>query len=254
MKFTKAIVRTPCPEMVNGLTSSSLGIPDYGLALHQHEEYIEALKECGLEVTVLEANNNFPDSTFIEDAALLTPHCAILTNPGAPSRNGEPATIESTLRRFYDHVESITGSGTIDAGDIMMVNTHFYIGLTKRTNREGAQQMIDILEKYGLTGSTVSVEKVLHLKTGVSYLENNIMMASGEFLEKNEFKKFDLIKVDEDESYAGNSIWINDTVLTPTGYSKTQALLEKTGYRIVPLDMSEFRKLDGGLSCLSLRF
>lgn len=114
--------------------------------------------------------------------------------------------------------------------------------------------MIDILEKYGLTGSTVSVEKVLHLKTGVSYLENNIMMASGEFLEKNEFKKFDLIKVDEDESYAGNSIWINDTVLTPTGYSKTQALLEKTGYRIVPLDMSEFRKLDGGLSCLSLRF
>ena len=254
MKFKNAIVRIPCPEMVNGLTGSSLGKPDYELALQQHEKYVEALKDCGLEVTVLEADSNFPDSTFIEDAALLTPYCAILTNPGALSRNGEPATIESTLRCFYDNIESITGSGTIDAGDIMMVGTHFYIGLTGRTNREGAQRMIDILEKYGLSGSTVPVEKVLHLKTGVAYLEKNTMMASGEFLESSEFKKFDIIEVGEDESYAGNSIWINDTVLTPAGYPKTNALLGKTGYRIVTLDMSEFRKLDGGLSCLSLRF
>ena len=152
------------------------------------------------------------------------------------------------------HTGRIHRIGTIDAGDIMMVGPHFYIGITERTNREGAGQMIDILKEYGLTGSTVAVEKVLHLKTGVAYLENNILMASGEFLEDDKFKKFDLIAVDEDESYAGNSIWINDTVLTPSGYPKTEALLEKTGYRIVTLDMSEFRKLDGGLSCLSLRF
>jgi len=254
MKFNNAIVRTPCPEMVNGITSSDLGVPDYEKALAQHKKYIEALQSCGVEVTVLEPDSNFPDSTFIEDAALLTPHCGILTNPGAPSRNGEPATIKSTLEKFYDPVEAITGTGTVDAGDIMMAGSHFYIGLTLRTNQEGAEQMIRILEKYGLTGSVVPVEKVLHLKTGVSYLENNILMASGEFLEAEDFKKFSLIEVSEDESYAGNSIWVNDTVITPEGYPKTKAALEKTGYRIITLDMSEFRKLDGGLSCLSLRF
>ena len=182
MKFNNVIVRTPCPEMVNGITSSDMGTPDYEKALIQHDAYIEALKTCGVAVTVLGPDSNFPDSTFIEDAALLTPHCAILTNPGAASRNGEPATIKKTLQRFYDNVESITGTGTVEAGDIMMVGSHFYIGLTDRTNEEGAEHMIQILEKYQLTGSVVPVEKVLHLKTGVSYLENDILMASGEFL------------------------------------------------------------------------
>ena len=254
MKFNNVIVRTPCPEMVNGITSSDMGTPDYEKALIQHDAYIEALKTCGVAVTVLGPDSNFPDSTFIEDAALLTPHCAILTNPGAASRNGEPATIKKTLQRFYDNVESITGTGTVEAGDIMMVGSHFYIGLTDRTNEEGAEHMIQILEKYQLTGSVVPVEKVLHLKTGVSYLENDILMASGEFLENDEFKKFSIIEVSEDEGYAGNSIWVNDTVITPQGFPKTTAALEKIGYRIVTLDMSEFRKLDGGLSCLSLRF
>jgi dimethylargininase len=254
MKFQHAIVRTPCPEMVDGITTADLGKPDYEAALGQHAAYIAALRQCGVAVTVLEPDRNFPDSVFIEDAALLTRHCAILTNPGAPSRNGEPATIRDTLEKFYANVESITGAGTVDAGDIMMVGDHFYIGLTDRTNREGAEQMQAILEKYGLSGSVIPVEKVLHLKTGVAYLENNILMASGEFVDKKEFSQFSIIEVGAEESYAGNSVWVNDTVLTPKGYPNTLAALEKTGYRVLTLEMSEFRKLDGGLSCLSLRF
>ena len=254
MKFKHAIVRTPCPEMVNGITSVDLGVPDYEKALEQHNKYIEALESCGVDVTVLAPDSHFPDSTFVEDAALLTPHCGIMTNPGAPSRNQEPATIRPTVEKFYNNVEAITPPGTVEAGDIMMVGSHFYIGLTARTNQDGADQMIRILEKHGMTGSSVPVEKVLHLKTGVSYLENNILMASGEFVGSDIFKSFDIIEVDKDEAYAGNSIWVNDTVITPQGYPKTLRALEKTGYRIITLDVSEFRKLDGGLSCLSLRF
>ena len=255
MRFNNVIVKIPCPEMVNGISNSDLGKPDYEKALKQHERYIETLKSCDVNVTILEADSDFPDSTFIEDAALLTRKCAILTNPGAPSRNGEPIRIKKTLEKFYANIESIKGSATIDAGDIMMVGDHFYIGLSERTNQAGAETMIAILEKYGLTGSIYPVKEVLHLKTGISYIENNIMMASGEFLVSEEFKKYDLLEIPEDESYAGNSIWINDTVITPAGYPKTRALLEEqTDYKIVAVDMSEFRKLDGGLSCLSLRF
>jgi dimethylargininase len=126
--------------------------------------------------------------------------------------------------------------------------------LTERTNREGAEQMLAILEKYRLSGSVIPVENMLHLKTGVAYLENNILMASGEFIENKVFERFSIIEVGAEESYAGNSVWVNDTVLTPKGYPNTLAALEKTGYRILTLEMSEFRKLDGGLSCLSLRF
>jgi dimethylargininase len=240
--------------MVDGITTADLGKPDYEEALRQHEAYIAALRRCGVAVTALEPDSKFPDSVFIEDAALLTRHCAILTNPGAPSRNGEPATIRGALERFYANVESITGAGTVDAGDIMMVGDHFFIGLTERTNREGAEQMLAILEKYRLSGSVIPVENMLHLKTGVAYLENNILMASGEFIENKVFERFSIIEVGAEESYAGNSVWVNDTVLTPKGYPNTLAALEKTGYRILTLEMSEFRKLDGGLSCLSLRF
>jgi len=119
--FSKAIVKTPCRAMVNGISSAGLGKPDYSKALVQHEDYIEALKECGLQVTVLPADENFPDSTFVEDAALMTPHCAILTNPGAPSRTLETRSMLKTIRGFYKNVEKIEAPGTCEAGDIMHV-------------------------------------------------------------------------------------------------------------------------------------
>ncbi len=240
--------------MVNGLTTANLGPPDYEKALLQHADYIKALEECGLEVVVLPPDERYPDSTFVEDVALLTKNCAIITNPGAPSRRGETADIKRVLMDFYSNIEEVQEPGTVEAGDIMMVGSHFYIGLSERTNEDGARQVIAYLEKYGLSGSVVRLEKMLHLKTGVAYLENNNLLACGEFLTKEEFQRFNILEVDEDESYAANCIWVNDVVLVPKGYPKTKRTIEKAGYAVREVDVSEFRKLDGGLSCLSLRF
>jgi dimethylargininase len=252
--FTKAIVQTPCKYIANALTTANLGSPDYFLAIHQHQKYIQALKRCGLDVTVLNANENYPDSVFVEDTALLTTQCAIITNPGAASRKGEIIEMSKVLNRFYSNVEAIEEPGTLDAGDVMMVDKHFYIGLSKRTNENGANQLIALLNRYGMTGSTITLENALHLKTGVSYLEQNNLLVTGEFLNKSEFQKFNIIEIDKDESYAANCVWINDKVLVPKRFSKTKRKIEESGYKTIVIDVSEFQKVDGGLSCLSLRF
>jgi len=239
---------------VNGLSSASIGKPDYQKALLQHADYVAALRECGLLVTVLPPDESFPDSTFVEDVALMTPHCAIITNPGAPSRNLETRSMFEVIRRFYTDIEIIQSPGTVEAGDIMMVGDDYYIGISGRTNVAGADQVIAILQRYGLHGSMMELDEVLHLKTGLGYLENNKLLVCGEFLEKPEFQEFELLIVDADEAYAANSVWINDTVLTPRGFPKTSSMIESAGYNVREVDVSEFQKLDGGLSCLSLRF
>jgi dimethylargininase len=254
MRFENVIVRKPSKSMVEGLSSANLGIPNYELAVQQHEQYINALLKCGVDVTILDVDENFPDSCFIEDVALCTPHCAIITRPGAVSRRGEVEEMPEVLKEFYENIELIQEPGTIEAGDIMMVENHYYIGLSERTNQEGADQMITFLEKYGMTGSVVTLEEVLHLKTGLAYLENNHLVISGEFLENKEFDKFNKIIIDEKDAYSANCIWVNNKVIIPAGYPNTKAKLEKLSYELIELDMSEFQKLDGGLSCLSLRF
>ena len=254
MGFTRAIVRTPGQSMVDGLSSAGLGKPDYEKALAQHAAYIDALKLCGLQVTILPPDNAYPDSTFVEDTALLTPVCAVIMRPGAPSRRGETDAIETALRPFYSNIERIIFPGTADAGDIMMVGNHFYIGLSQRTNREGAEQIIRILNKYDLTGSTVTLKNSLHLKSGTAYLENEFMVLAGEFIGRPEFAEYKVIPVHETEIYAANCLWLNGTVLIAAGYNKIKKAAESCGYKTIVLDMSEFRKLDGGLSCLSLRF
>jgi len=240
--------------MVNGISTASLGKPDYNLALKQHKDYIHALKKFGLNVIVLEPDENFPDSTFIEDACLITPRCAIITNPGAPSRRGETIEISEIIKELDMPCESIQNPGTLDAGDIMMVKDHYFAGLSERTNIEGASQLNLILEKYGLTSSFIALKNVLHLKTGISYLENNNLLAFGEFLTLPAFSNFNILAVDQDESYAANSVWINGKVLVPMGFPKTIKMIKEAGYQTIEVDVSEFRKLDGGLSCLSLRF
>jgi len=252
--FTQAIVRRPCPEIINGLTSSDFGKPDYQLALLQHLQYMKALMACGLKITILDPDNDYPDSTFVEDTALITPKCAIITNPGAPSRRGETKEIATVLGHHFQDIESIESPGTVDAGDIMMVGSHYYIGLSDRTNREGAKQIIKVLEKYGLSGSMITLDNVLHLKTGLSYLEYNTILVAGEFVGKKEFKDFNIIPVEQDESYAANSIWVNDCVIMPSGYPKTHQAIKEAGYNVLTVNTSEFRKIDGGVSCLSLRF
>jgi dimethylargininase len=253
-RFKNAIVRKPCKSMVNGLSSANLGIPDYDLAMRQHQNYINALKFCGLQVEVLEANEDFPDSTFIEDIALLTSHCAIITNPGAPSRKGEAEDVIDTITKYYSDIEFIKEPGTIEAGDIMMVGDLFYIGLSDRTNQEGTRQISSILAKYKLGATLVPLKDMLHLKTGVAYLEHNNLLVTREFVTAQAFNQFNKLEIDTSESYAANCIWVNDHVIIPEGYPNAKNTIEKTGYKTIEVDISEFKKLDGGLSCLSLRF
>ena len=177
-----------------------------------------------------------------------------MMNPGALSRKGETAEIKKVLKDYYTHIEEVWDPGTVEAGDIMMVGAHFYIGLSERTNDKGAQQVIAFLEKYGMSGSVVKLENVLHLKTGLAYLEQNNLIACGEFVSNPAFQHFNILKIDEDESYAANCMWMNDRVLIPKGFPKSREIIEDTGYSIKEVDVSEFQKLDGGVSCLSLRF
>jgi dimethylargininase len=254
MKFKNAIVRKPCPEMINGITKANLGKPDFNKASEQHNRYVDILKQCGLKVEVLEADNRFPDSTFIEDVMLCTPQCAVITNPGALTRREEVTEMKQILTDYYKIIEEIKSPGTLDAGDVMMVGNHFYIGISERTNHSGAEQIITILKKYNMTGSKILLSNVLHLKTGISYLEMNNLLVSGEFTDNPEFANFNRILVDKNEEYAANSLWINGIVLVPVGFPETKKKIESAGYKTIETDVSEFQKLDGGLSCLSVRF
>jgi len=252
--FQDAIVRKPCPNIVHGLTTANLGKPDFDLASLQHQRYIEALQACDIAVTILDEDNNFPDSVFIEDTAVLTSKCAIIMNPGSESRKGETKSVMPILRKFYDSIEYIKPPGTIEGGDIMKVDSHYYIGISSRTNRDGAEQAMQILEKYGFTCSMVPLQDMLHLKTGLAYLENHNLLATGEFLANKDFIQFTILEIDQNESYAANSIWINGRVIMPSGFPDTCTKVQRLGYEVIEVDTSEFRKLDGGVSCLSLRF
>ena len=255
--FTHAIVRRPSHSVIDGITTSpELGKPDYELALAQHDAYIEALEQAGVDVTVLPALEEFPDSVFVEDTAVITPKGAIMDLPATDSRRGEAELMLPTIRQFFsdDKIKRITAPGTLEGGDVMMVGDTFYVGRSARTNEEGIRQFCAILEKYGLKGVEVPLEKVLHLKTGVNYLEDNNMLVSGEFVDKPEFAQYNKIVIPEDEAYAANCIWINGTVIVPEGYPHVLQAVKDFGYKTLTVDTSEFRKIDGGLSCLSLRF
>jgi dimethylargininase len=241
--------------MVKGITSNpQLGLPDHAKALAQHDAYIAALESCGLAVTVLEADERFPDSCFIEDTAVCTRMFAMVSNPGAPARNGETEGLSEVLAAYFAKIERVRAPGTLDGGDVMMVGDRFYIGLSARTNREGATQLIAALEAHGLSGQAVAMSEMLHLKTGLSYLEDGWMNVTGEFLGLPEFQGFKRIEVPAEESYAANCIRVNGRVLVPAGFPKTEARIRAAGFDVLLVDTSEYRKLDGGLSCLSLRF
>jgi dimethylargininase len=251
--FVEAIVRGVPETLHAGITSADLGKPHHANAVAQHLRYIRALEECGLEVTALDADEKYPDSVFIEDTAVVTARCAILARPGAESRRAEVHGVEEVLSGRYENIERIIDPGTLDGGDVLQAGDHFYIGLTSRTNLEGARQLAEILQGYGYGVSFVESREYLHLKSGVSYLGDDVLVVAGELATKNEFGGFDKIVADSHEEYCANCIRVNDHVLVPAGFEKTKAQIAARGYGLIELEMSEFRKVDGGLSCLSLR-
>ena len=254
MYFTHAIVCPPCKNIIYGITTTSLSKPNRSKSLQQHKNYVKLLEELGLDILVLPPDENYPDSTFVEDTAILVPNCAIITQPGAESRIGEIDAVEKLLKGEFSEIEKIVGSGTLDGGDVLKAGNHFYIGISERTNQAGAGQFIDILSKYGKIGSIIPVNKGLHLKSAVSYLGNNYMLIDSETINSNCFKGFTIITTGSGEGYAANSISVNGTVIMPKGYPKTMKEVEKAEFLVRTLEVSEFRKLDGGLSCLSLRY
>lgn len=254
MSFMNAIVKTPGKSFVEGLTTSNLGRPDYKKALQQHAAYVEALKECGVEVVQLPASEDFPDSTFVEDPAVLTKEFAIITNPGADSRNGEKELLLPVIQEFYQTVHYIESPGTLDGGDVLQTEDTFYIGISDRSNEKGARQLKTIVEQYNYRAIIVPLQTFFHLKTGMSYLGDQTMVVAGEFITHPSFDAYEKIIIKDSEEYAANCIHVNDFVIVPDGYPDAKIKIENAGYQTISLDMSEFQKQDGGLSCLSLRF
>lgn len=255
--FRHAIVRTPGENFADGLTTAELGRPDLPTALRQHEAYCRALESCGLKLVCLNADLQHPDSTFVEDTAVLTTRSAILACPGAASRLGEVDAIRDTIQQHFETIHQIEAPGTLDGGDICEAGSHFFIGISHRTNEGGARQLSRFLAADGFTSSTVDIRgmrSILHLKSGTAYLNNRDLVVMDELAGREEFSGYNLIPVSSEESYACNCVLVNDRVLVPAGYPRLQADLVTRGYDPMPLEMSEFRKMDGGLSCLSLRF
>jgi len=255
--FTKAIVRQPAANFADGLTTVDFGVPDYQKTLEQHEKYCAALEKCGLAHTHLPADPRYPDSTFVEDTAILTEKGAILTHPGAESREGETADMKATLLKIYPDLAEIRAPGTMDGGDICEAGSHFFIGISLRTNEAGGQQLADWLTSKGYTSSFVDIRQtkgILHLKSGISYIGENRLVVIDSLMAHPAFVGYEMVRVAPEEEYAANCVRVNDYVLMAAGYPKFEATLRGLGYQPLALDMSEYRKMDGGLSCLSLRF
>ncbi len=250
-KFTKAITRQPGKNFAKGLTTAELGKPIYESVLKQHKQYINGLRKCGLEVTVLEPDEKYPDGCFVEDTAIITDNVSIITNPGDVSRRGEEGVIKSILSKDKD-IRCIRTPGYVDGGDILRVDNHFYIGLSKRTNQEGARQLSEYLKEFGYTSSTIPVKSVLHLKTGITYIQNNNFLSINEFSSKFS-NKGKVIAINKANSYCANCIFINNNLIIPAGFPGVKERLVNLGYNnIIEIEMTEFEKMDGGLTCLSL--
>lgn len=258
--FNHAIVRLPSATFADGLTIAGLGKPDLNLAREQHARYCETLERCGLALTRLDTDDRFPDSTFVEDTAIVTAHSAVLTHPGAQSRKGEVAAMADVLPQFFTKIYRITAPGTLDGGDVCQCDNHFLIGISDRTNPEGARQLAEFLAMDGYTATTVDVRGaherwgILHLKSGISYLGDNRLVVIETLADHPAFHGYEIVSVPMHESYAANFLRINGHVVLSAGFPEFEKSVRAFGYPVFALDMSEFRKMDGALSCLSLRF
>lgn len=257
MTFTRAIARPPGGTFADGLTTAGLGPPDLSAALAQHAAYLAALEACGLEVTVLPPDDRFPDSTFVEDTAVLARGLAVLCRPGAPSRAGEVEAIRPALDAFFHSSAAIEAPGTVDGGDVCEAGDHVFIGVSERTNEEGARQLASLLSSVGLDSSFVDIRGIpglLHLKSGIAWLGGRTLALTDLLASRPEFRNWSRLPVPPGEEYAANAVLVNGRVLLAAGFPRFEGAVRARGLPTVPLEMSEFRKLDGGLSCLSLRF
>lgn len=249
--FSQAIVRKPGANAGDGLTTSTLGKPLQEALLHQHAKYVETLKDLGLAITHLEPLEGHPDAYFVEDAALMFAEVAIVTRPGATARLKEAEALAPTIARFRP-LQRLTFPATLDGGDVLMVGKKIYVGLSERTNSEGARQLATLLAPHGYEVKPITVLAGLHLKSSVTWAGGDALVLTRSLTPH--FPHYRHLIVPDEESYAANILWVNGTLLMPRGFPRTRELLEKLELPIVELDQSEVQKMDGALTCMSLRF
>ena len=252
--FDSAIVRTPAPSVVDGLRAGGEDGPSYEGVLAEHRAYVAALERAGLAVEILPALETYPDAIFVEDPAFVLSEGAILLRPGAPSRIGEAADIAPALRRHFERVLELD-TGFADGGDILVLPGEILIGLSGRTDLAGAERFAELAGRLGHRARIVATPPgVLHFKTACALLDKETVVATPALAAASIFDGLEIVTIPEGEEAAANLLRVNDTVLIGADYPRTAELVARRGHEVEPLDVAEIRKIDAGLSCMSLRW
>lgn len=253
--FSHAVCRKPSRSITKGLRAVDIGAPDLDVFAAHHADYVAALRSTGADVTVLEPLEAFPDSVFVEDAALCLQEGAVIMRPGAPSRLGEAAEMAPHLEKLYGDVLRIEGDGFIEGGDILTTEREILIGLSARTDKAGVEEFAGLVDRWGYKVRIVDTpEGVLHFKTDCSLLDGETILATERLDASGCFEGYKVIHTAEGEEACANTIRFNNLVIMPAGFPKTRDRLTGAGYEVREIGNSEAAKLDGGMSCLSLRF
>lgn len=254
-EFSRAITRRPAPTIADGLRAEDIGNPDFDGMIAAHKAYVAALKSTGAQVIELDPLDAFPDAQFVEDTALCLPQGAVLMRPGAPSRMGEVAEMAPTLRACYETVMEIKGPGHIEGGDILVTGREILVGRSDRTDAEGVEELAKITSEWGCKLREVfTPEGVLHFKTDCSLMDAETILATRRLDVSGCFEGYRVLHVADGEEAAANAIRFNNLVLMAAGFPRTAEMLDREGYEVVEIDNTDCAKLDGGMSCLSLRF
>tara|TARA_A100001011_G_scaffold382513_1_gene452359 strand:- start:187 stop:954 length:768 start_codon:yes stop_codon:yes gene_type:complete len=251
--FKNAIIRKPNKSIQNGLSSQNLH-PQYEIVLEEHSNYIKAMEEAGLKINLLNPLEEFPDSIFVEDPALTYKSSVIILNPFNPSRNGERDIIKEEIKHLFENILFVE-DGFVEGGDILNINNHFIIGLSNRTNKLGAENLSTILQSLGATVEICKTpDEILHFKSECSVLDDDTILVSNKMAKLDYLKSnYHLIELPIGEEGASNALRINDKLLLPDGFIRSEEMLFKK-YDIIKLKVDEMAKVDAGLSCMSLRW
>lgn len=253
-EFDSALVRQPGQSVIHGLSSQPGPRPLYADVAREHAQYVTALESCGLSVEQLPALEQYPDSVFVEDPALVLGDTAILLRPGAQSRLGEAAHLEPVLKRRFARVLKMK-DGLADGGDMLLTPEGMLIGLSKRTDQKGALELRGLLQQLGIPSQIVNAPpSTLHLKSDCSLIGTDCVLCTAPLAASGLFDQYRTLTVPETESRAANALRLNDTVLAGEQFPQTLELLRSNGYTVKPLSVANIGKLDAGLSCMSLRW
>lgn len=254
-RFTHTLSRRPANSVKDGLRAAGQADPVPELFKEEHHHYLKALERSGVLTTVLPSLEPFPDSVFVEDPVLCLSSTAVILRPGASSRFGEAEAIRPELEKIFDQVVGLTGPGFVDGGDILLTDDIAFIGLSERTDRAGVEELRPILERHGYQIRVVTTPAgVLHFKSDCGLLDSETVFATKALADSGCFNGFKLIEAPSGEEAAANLIRVNDFVIMRTGFALTRDLLEQNGYAVITVPADEAAKVDGGLSCMSLRF